>query len=170
MAAEIFDVYSEDALKTICNEVQDKYHMQAAVYNAEHKPVLPPAKLENEICAHIKSSTEGNTYICGQSHRTIATMAVNTGRSIIEECDAGFLKFVVPLFHDGRHIGEISACGRRPEAGEIDIAYIKETVKELESPIEEFIGTVMPVDIDTVEEAVTLVETRIQALMSSDAG
>jgi ligand-binding sensor protein len=45
-------------------------------------------------------------------------------RPIVDYCDAGLSRMVVPIVRDGRLIGQLTACGGAPEAEEMDLFLI----------------------------------------------
>jgi ligand-binding sensor protein len=55
---------------------------------------------------------------------------------VIEECDAGLLKLVVPLFVGDEYIGAVGACGLLLDDGEVDAFLIEKIIEMPESEIE----------------------------------
>ena len=41
-------------------------------------------------------------------------------QTVVEECDAGMLKLVVPIFANDEYVGAIGACGFLLDDGEVD--------------------------------------------------
>jgi ligand-binding sensor protein len=50
----------------------------------------------------------------------IAAQAMRTRQPAIEECDAGLVKLVVPIFVNDDFVGVVGACGFILEDGEVD--------------------------------------------------
>ena len=50
----------------------------------------------------------------------IATLAMRSRQAVMEECDAGMLKLVIPIFADGEYVGAFGACGFLLDDGEVD--------------------------------------------------
>ena len=59
----------------------------------------------------IKASEKGQTFICSSAHQNIAARAQKTRNPVVEECDAGMAKIVVPVFVDDEFLGCVSGCG-----------------------------------------------------------
>jgi ligand-binding sensor protein len=50
----------------------------------------------------------------------IAAQAMRTKKPAIEECDAGLIKLVVPIFVNSEFVGALGACGFLLGDGEVD--------------------------------------------------
>ena len=74
----------------------------------------------NRLCPEIKATDKGQSFICAPAHMNIATLAMRSRQAVVEECDAGMLKLVVPIFANDEYIGAIGACGFLLDDGEVD--------------------------------------------------
>jgi len=97
----------------------------------------------NRLCPAIKDTDRGQSFICAVAHMNIATIAKNTGQAVIEECDAGLLKLVVPIFYKGEFVGAVAACGALLDDGEVDEFMINKTT-EIESKTIEDLAADIP--------------------------
>ena len=97
----------------------------------------------NRLCPAIKDTDRGQSFICAVAHMNIATIAKNTGQTVIEECDAGLLKLVVPIFFKGEFVGAVGACGALLDDGEVDDFMINKTT-EIDSKIIESLAVDIP--------------------------
>ena len=50
------------------------------------------------VCEYIKANDKGQSFICAVAHMNIAREAMETRTTVIEECDAGLVKLVNPVF------------------------------------------------------------------------
>ena len=64
----------------------------------------------NRLCPEIKATDKGQSFICAPAHMNIATLAMRSRQTVVEECDAGMLKLVVPIFANDEYIGAFGAC------------------------------------------------------------
>ena len=74
----------------------------------------------NQLCPAIKATDKGQSFICAPAHMNIATLAMRSKQPVIEECDAGMLKLVVPIFANEEFVGAVGVCGVLLDDGEVD--------------------------------------------------
>ncbi len=74
----------------------------------------------NRLCPEIKATDKGQSFICAPAHMNIAAQAMRSRQPLIEECDAGMLKLVVPIFLNDEYVGAVGACGFLLDDGEVD--------------------------------------------------
>lgn len=74
------------------------YHLQASVFNADGIRITSNKNWSNSLCPVIKSLDKGQSFICAVAHMNLSNQARQAQKPVIEECDAGLLKLVVPFF------------------------------------------------------------------------
>ena len=74
----------------------------------------------NRLCPVIKANNKGIGFICAVANMNLASQAMNAGKPVIEECDAGLIKIAVPIFVGDEFIGTVGGCGKLIEDGEVD--------------------------------------------------
>jgi ligand-binding sensor protein len=74
----------------------------------------------NRLCPEIKATDKGQSFICAPAHMNIATQAMRSKQPVVEECDAGMLKLVVPIFSNDKYVGAVGACGFLLDDGKVD--------------------------------------------------
>lgn len=82
----------------------------------------------NRLCPVIKADDRGQSFICAVAHMNIAGDAMRQRQPMLEECDAGLLKIVVPIFKDDTFLGAVGACGLLLEDGEVDTFLLNKTL------------------------------------------
>lgn len=135
--------------------------LDANVFNPEGIRISEYKKWVNRLCPAIKAIDKGQSYICAVAHMNIAAQAMQTRKPVIEECDAGLIKLVVPIFMGEEFLGAVGACGLLAEDGEVDAFLINKTTDMAEDVIEELsegIGTI------SMQKAEALTETIQQEL------
>ena len=90
----------------------------------------------NQLCPEIKATDKGQSFICAPAHMNIAAQAMRSKQPAIEECDAGLIKLVVPIFFDDEFVGAIGACGFLLDDGEIDSFLVNKMTEIDEEKIE----------------------------------
>ena len=107
--------------------IHERSGMRASVYDTEGVGITGQSKHANELCPEIRATGKGQTYICAVAHQNMAAMAQNSRTPIIEECDAGMIKIVVPIFAGDKFVGAAGGCGLLMEDGEVDDFMINKT-------------------------------------------
>jgi ligand-binding sensor protein len=102
----------------------------------------------NQLCPAIKATDKGQSFICAPAHMNIATLAMRSQQPVIEECDAGMLKLVVPIFANEEFVGAVGACGFLLDDGEVDSFLVNKMTDISESKIER-----LSMDIPTITTA-----------------
>ena len=102
------------------NDIHTKYGMDVNVFNTDGVRISEFKKWVNKLCPAVKATDKGQSFICAVAHMNIATQAMKTRKPVVEECDAGLVKIVVPIFIDETFIGAVGACGLLLDDGEAD--------------------------------------------------
>ena len=63
-------------------------------------------------------------------------MAMKTRQAVVEECDAGLVKMVVPIFFADEFVGAVGACGFLLDDGEVDSFLVNKMTEIDEDKIE----------------------------------
>jgi ligand-binding sensor protein len=125
--------------------IHEKSGMDANVFNTEGIRITEYKEWVNRLCPAVKAIDKGQSYICAIAHMNIAAQAMQTRLPAIEECDAGLIKIVVPIFFGDEFIGAVGACGLLSEDGEVDAFLINKTTdmdEDLIQDLSEGIGTI----------------------------
>ena len=80
------------------------------------------------LCLKIREREDSLTFICSQCNTAMLEEARQTLKPIIDYCDAGLSRMVVPIVRDGVLIGQVTACGGTPDEEEIDLFLIAKQV------------------------------------------
>ena len=109
----------------------------------------------NRLCPEIKATDKGQSFICAPAHMNIATLAMRSKQPVIEECDAGMLKLVVPIILNGEYVGAVGACGFLLDDGEVDSFLVNKMTDINEDKVEKLAEGI---DIITTEKAEILAQ------------
>ena len=102
--------------------------LNATVFDINHSRITEFKKWANNLCPVIKGNEKGQTFICATAQRYIAAMAQKTRKPVIEECDAGMVKIVAPIFVNGEFLGSVSGCGLlQTEEGRVESFLVNKT-------------------------------------------
>lgn len=115
----------------------------------------------NRLCPEIKATDRGQSFICAPAHMNIAMQAMRTGQPAIEECDAGLVKLVVPIFSKGEFVGAVGACGCLLDDGEVDSFLVNKMTDIAEEKVDE-----LSRDMPSIgrEQAQSLAESIVESI------
>jgi ligand-binding sensor protein len=144
---ELVDIMPLEKWAEIEKEINRRSGFNAAVYNARGMRITDFKKWANRLCPAIRETPKGLQSICSVAHQNVAARVVKTRETVIDECDAGLMKFAVPIFVDNTFLGVAGGCGKLRGDGKVD-AYLVHRSAELD---EEFIEDLAD-DIETIDE------------------
>ena len=101
-------------------DIHQKTGLDVNVFDIKGYRISEFKNWANRLCPEIKATDKGQSFICAPAHMNIAMQAMRTRQTAIEECDAGLIKLVVPIFDRGEFVGAVGACGFLLEDGEVD--------------------------------------------------
>ena len=117
---KLTDIYPIEKWMAFEKNIHEKSGLDANVFNPDGIRITEYKEWVNRLCPAIKAIDKGQSYICAVAHMNIAAQAMQTRKPAIEECDAGLIKLVVPIFIGDEFAGAVGACGLLAEDGEVD--------------------------------------------------
>lgn len=108
-------------------QINARSGLNASVFDVDGLRITDFKRWANRLCPVIKADEKGQSYICAAAHPNIAAQAKRTRRPIIAECDAGLMKFAVPIFLNGEFLGVAGGCGYIMGDGEVDLFMVNKT-------------------------------------------
>jgi ligand-binding sensor protein len=128
-------------------ELEKKIHKQSGldvnVFNPKGYRISEFKKWANQLCPEIKATDKGQSFICAPAHMNIAAQAMRSKGPAIEECDAGMIKLVVPIFIEEEFVGAVGACGFLLDDGEVD-GFLVNKMTEIEEDTVERLAEGIP--------------------------
>ncbi|VEN74158.1 conserved hypothetical protein [Candidatus Desulfarcum epimagneticum] len=134
---KLTDIWPLEKWVALEKEIHEKSGLDASVFDIDGIRITDYKKWVNRLCPVIKANEKGQSYICAVAHQNLATMAKNSKKSVVMECDAGLLKIIAPLFVQGEFLGAIGGCGLLMEDGETDAFLVNKTTGIEDETIEE---------------------------------
>ena len=129
-------------------DIHQKSGLDVNVFDTKGYRISEFKNWANQLCPAIKATDKGQSFICAPAHMNIATLAMRSQQPVIEECDAGMLKLVVPIFANQEFVGAVGACGFLLDDGEVDSFLVNKMTDISESKIES-----LSTDIPTITTA-----------------
>jgi len=124
---KLTDIAPLETWRGLEQRINDRSGLNASVFNVEGLRITDFVKWANSLCPEIKGTEKGQSYICSVAHQNLAAQAAKSGKPVIETCDAGMLKLVVPIFFNGNFLGVAGGCGCLEQKEGIDTFMINKT-------------------------------------------
>lgn len=118
-------------------EINRRSDLNASVFDIQGIRISDFQKWPNNLCPTIKANDKGQSFICAVAHMNLAAQARQTGKAVIEECDAGLFKVVYPVFAQGEFLGVVAGCGLLLDDSETDTFLINKITDIDEKKLEE---------------------------------
>lgn len=164
---ELTDILPIEKWVELEKEIVEKTGLNAGIYNINGARITDFKKWPNRLCPEINGNKKGQTFICAPAYQNMAAIADNTGKGVVEECDAGLGRIVVPIKVDGKLIGTAGGCGLLFEDGEVEPFFINKNIDLDEETIEEMAQEIPVMTEEASEKAVKLIETRIAEILEA---
>jgi ligand-binding sensor protein len=149
-------------------EIHRRFGVDANVFDPRGYRITPQKHWVNRLCPAVKDTDKGQSFICAPAHMNIAAMARQAREPLAEECDAGMLKLVVPIYRGEEFLGAVGACGVRFEDGEVDAFLVHKMTGIDEAAVEHLAADVPAISRDRAGELGRFIVERLAALLSGD--
>ncbi len=63
------------------------------------------------LCAAIRDNQDATTFICSQTNTVMLATVEKTRQPVVDFCEAGLLRLVVPILQGDQMVGQVTACG-----------------------------------------------------------
>jgi len=162
---ELTDLLSLEKWKEFEKEITRRSGLDANVFGIDGVRITDYKNWANRLCPAIKATDKGQSYICAVAHMNLATQAKQSHASLIEECDAGLVKIIVPVFVKDEFLGAVGACGMLLDEGEVDPFLINMTTGIKEAEIEKLASDIHAISLEKARSILAYVETRLSEII-----
>ena len=163
---ELTDIAALEDWIELEKDISRRTGMNAAVFNAAGTRITDYVFWANRLCPLIKGNEKGREYICALAHQNLAAQAVRSGRAVIEACDAGMLKLVVPIMVNGEFLGVAGGCGSLETGATIDSFVIHKAIGLPEDQINDMAVDIQPLSRLQADTYAKFIEEKIQHIIS----
>jgi len=166
---ELTDIASKEQWEEFEKVIHNRSGMNSCVYNNQGNRITSYMEFANEICPAVKSYPEGIAAICAMVNQHFGATLAKTKQPLIDECDAGFVKFAVPILYKGEFLGTVGGCGHLLPDGEIETFFIEKTIGKDDLELDKKISTVTKVTDKEVNELIEFVQNYLDNLLLRQA-
>jgi len=161
---ELNDIYPVEKWVELEKEIHDRFGLDSNVFNVDGIRISEFKVWVNKLCPEIKATDKGQSFICAVAHMNLAIMAQNSKSPVVEECDAGLVKVVIPIFVEDTFLGAIGACGLLMDGGEVDSFLVNKITDIDEETVENLSKDIAGITSEKIEELIQFVERKIESI------
>ena len=158
---KLTDIMPIDAWVEIEKEIHQQAGLNAAVYDVNGQRITDFKGFANQLCPVLRETGNGQKFICAVAHQNMAARAARTGKSVVADCDAGLMKFVVPISCNDEFLGTAGGCGRLRKQEQVDTYLVHRTTGLAEDRVQQLAANVDTITPERLENILGLVETRV---------
>ena len=163
---ELTDLMPMDQWVALEKEICRRFDIDANVFNIKGIRITDHKEWKNKLCPAIKATDKGQSFICAVAHMNLAAMASKTRLPVVEECDAGLLKMVVPVFVDDNFLGAVCGCGILPEGGEVE-SFLVNKITEIDTDeVEQLAEGIRQISQGEIDAFVAFAQQQIEQITS----
>jgi ligand-binding sensor protein len=148
-------------------DIHKKSGLDVNVFDTKGYRISQFKNWANRLCPEIKATDKGQSFICAPAHMNIATLAMRSKQPVIEECDAGMLKLVVPIMLNDEYVGAVGACGFLLDDGEVDSFLVNKMTDISEDRVERLAEGIDSITTEKAEILAQYIEDQIAAIAAN---
>jgi ligand-binding sensor protein len=160
---ELIDKIPVESCRQLAEDMYERFGFNSCFYNRDNLIVHSPVGWANEVCPLIKAGE--SRIICAASQQNFSKRFLHSKEPIVDECEAGFVKFLVPISIHGEFLGSAGGCGCLIMDHKIDTFYISKAVGKDEAEIKRLLNTIPRISRDKITEALTYLQKHIEKLI-----
>ena len=164
---ELTDLCPLETWENLEKELFEKFNFQGSVFTPDGVRITDVKNFNNPLCPAIKATEKGQTYICSAAHMNMTAMAKNLGKPVVEECDAGLTKLVVPIFFENEFLGVAGGCGLLTEGNDVDTFAVTKIAEMDETLVTDLAGSVPQISGDLIVTVSTFIQDRLTQILAS---
>jgi ligand-binding sensor protein len=164
---KLIDLLPLEKWVKIEQKVNQMSGLDTNVFNIDGFRITDHKKWANRLCPAIKATDKGQSYICAVAHMNLAILAQNTQKPVMEECDAGLLKIVVPIFVNNEFLGAFGACGLLLDDGEVDAFLVNKTTGIDEDDVESLSQDIGGITSAKAQAVIDFIEAQIEEIVAN---
>jgi ligand-binding sensor protein len=156
---ELTDLVDVNDLKTIVEGIY-KFGFTGTIYKKDNFILVKSERPANDLCPVIKSGKDSVT-ICSSAQQRLAKTAHDSKKPAVDQCDAGFVKFLMPIFIKDEFLGTAGGCGCLVDDASVDSFYVARQIGKDEKYVETLSADVCRITSSELSEVIEYVRENI---------
>jgi ligand-binding sensor protein len=146
--------------KKLVEEIHTRFGFNGTAYYINNNVLTKSDGWANKLCPAIKAGD--SRVVCAAAQQRASQKAREEKITVVEECDAGLTKFVIPIFFNNEFIGMVGGCGCLSGDTEIDSFYVSKLLKKEDEEMKALLNPIRHISQDKLEEAIRYVQGQIE--------
>jgi len=163
---ELTDILPLDQWLELERKIHYMFGLNAAVFNKDGFRITDYQNWANRLCPVIKGNEKGQSFICAVANQNMIAQAKETKKPVTDECDAGLIKIVIPIFVGDEFLGIAGGCGLLPEDSEVESFLVSKITGIDEEEIQGLSDDIDIIKADKTETIVESIKERINEIIS----
>lgn len=155
------EVLGKERWAELLKELSAELGMVATLVDPQGR-ILLHAGDYTEVCIRLRNRPESLTFVCGQTSQALMKQAERRGEPVLDLCQIGLCKLVIPIFRESRFLGAVAACSRALAGEEPDAFMVAQELGVSEQEAEELLEGASKIEEDLLHRAATRWVERIQ--------
>lgn len=162
---KLTDILSVEQWIELERDIHKKSGLNPTVYDTRGVSITRTTTWPNSLCPEIKAIPKGQTFICSTAHQNIAGEAQSSRKPVVDACDAGLVKIVVPIYVHDTFVGAAGGCGLLLEGGAVEGFYVGKTLGVEEEKIEELAQSVPVMSAEKAWSVANFIKERLDSIV-----
>ncbi|MEA1991895.1 MAG: PocR ligand-binding domain-containing protein [Thermodesulfobacteriota bacterium] len=159
---ELMSIEKWEALEKALNK---RSSLNACVYDTGGFRITSFTAWANDLCPAIKSSPQGASAICALANQYVTSQSKETGQPVIIECDAGMVKFAIPIFWNNNFLGTAGGCGHRLPDSEVETFLIHKAIGRDLEELDAMAANVKTISNEEINEHIKFLQNELSSLL-----
>ena len=161
------DIISRTEWSRLEKNINDRFGLNTCIFDTDGFRLTEHQQWPNRLCPEIKANPKGQSFICATAHMNLALQARESRETVVEECDAGMLKLVVPIFVRNEFIGAVSGCGLLLEEGEVDSYLVNMITGIDEEHVNDWASDLAVISRDQAGELAGFIQQQVEEIVAA---
>jgi ligand-binding sensor protein len=146
-------------------EISRQSGLNAAVYDVAGIRITGFKKWANRLCPTLRATEKGLESICAVAHQNVAARAIKTRKTVVDECDAGLMKFAVPIFVENEFLGVAGGCGLLRNEEQVDTYLVHRATGLAEEVVDELAENIETIPNDRLDAVINFLEKKVAEII-----
>jgi len=162
---EMTDLLPAEGWAKVEQEIFERFGVNAHVYNAKGSPFTGHVTWGNRLCPALRHNKGAAQAICAVVNQALGAQVRETGKSAVEDCDAGLMVVCVPVFVRGAFVGMVGGCGGLRDGAEPESFLIEKAAGLSEDEVAELASDMRQYTEDEAQAIARHIEARVEGIV-----
>ena len=159
------DILPVEAWAALEQEILERFHVNAHVYNDKGAPFTGHAPYGNRFCPALREHRQAAVTICAGVNQALGLEVRESGQPSVTDCDAGLMVVCVPVVVDGELVGMVGGCGAIVDDAEPETFLIEKTSGLTEEQVAELCSDMPRLSAAQAEEISAWISARVESVL-----